>query len=146
MTLVRVNNPLSKSIDGLMKEFFTDFPSSVSKTVREDVLHFPPVNISETPTSYQLEVALPGFTKADFKINLEAGILTISAERKEEVAKENTKVIRREFSSKGFKRSFTVDEKIDSENISARYENGILLLELPKKEPLRAAAKEINIL
>lgn len=146
MTLVRVNNSLSKSIDGLMKEFLTDFPSSVSKTVREDVLHFPPVNISETPTSYQLEVALPGFTKADFKINLEAGILTISAERKEEAAKENTKVIRREFSSKGFKRSFTVDEKIDSENISARYENGILLLELPKKEPLRAAAKEINIL
>lgn len=145
MTLVRVNNPLSKSIDGMMKDFFNEFPSTVSKTVREDVLHFPPVNITETPTSYSLEVAVPGFIKSDFKIHLDAGVLTISTERAEEATKENNKVIRREYSTKAFKRSFTVDEKIESENISARYENGILLLELPKKEQVRAGAKEINI-
>lgn len=145
MTLVRVNNPLSKSIDGMMKDFFNEFPSTVSKTVREDVLHFPPVNITETPTSYLLEVAVPGFIKSDFKIHLDAGVLTISTERTEEAAKENNKVIRREYSTKAFKRSFTVDEKIESENISARYENGILMLELPKKEQVRAGAKEINI-
>ena len=145
MTLVRVNNPLSKSIDGMMKDFFNEFPSTVSKTFREDVLHFPPVNIVDTPASYQLEVAVPGFEKSDFKINLDAGVLTISTERAEISVKENNKVIRREFSTKAFKRSFTVDEKIDSENISARYENGILYVELPKKEQVRVGAKEINI-
>lgn len=145
MTLVRVNHPLSKSFDGMLKDFFNEFPSNVSKTVREDVLHFPPVNIIEAPDAYQLEVAVPGFVKSDFKINLDAGVLTISTERSEESTKENNKVIRREFSSKAFKRSFTVDEKIDSDNINARYENGILLVELPKKEQVRAGAKEINI-
>lgn len=145
MTLVRVNNPISKSIDGIMKDFFNEFPSTVSKTVREDVLHFPPVNISETADAYLLEVAVPGFVKSDFKIHLDAGVLTISTEQTEESSKENLKVIRREFSSKAFKRSFTVDDKIESENITARYENGILMLELPKKEQLRAGAKEINI-
>lgn len=146
MTLVRVNNPLSKSIDGLMKELFNEFPSTVSKTVREEVLHFPPVNITDTPTSYLLDVAVPGFEKTDFKINLDAGVLTISATHADQPAKENHKVIRREFSTKTFKRNFTVDEKIDAEKINARYEKGILQIELPKKEEVQSRAKEINIL
>ena len=54
-------------------------------------------------------------------------------------------MIRKEFSYRSFKRSFTIDEKIDGENISAKYENGILKLALPKKEDLKAGAKEINI-
>lgn len=146
MTLVKVNNPFTKSLDGMMKDFFNEFPSTVSKTFREDVLHFPPVNIIDTPSAYQLEIAVPGFEKSDFKVNLEANVLTISTEKKEEKTNETDKVIRKEFSYKGFKRSFTIDEKIDSDNISAKYENGILKLELPKKEVVRTGAKEINIL
>lgn len=145
MTLVKVNNPLARSLDGMMKDFFNEFPSTVSKTFREDVLLFPPVNIIDTPTTYQLEIAAPGFEKTDFKVNLESNVLTISTEKKEEKTSEADKVIRKEFSYKAFKRSFTLDEKIDSENISAKYENGILKLELPKKEVVKAGAKEINI-
>jgi HSP20 family protein len=54
-------------------------------------------------------------------------------------------VIRKEFSTKSFKRSFTVDEKIEASNISAAYENGILNIGLPKKEQAKAIIKEINI-
>jgi len=54
-------------------------------------------------------------------------------------------MIRKEFSYKSFKRSFTVDEKIDAANITARYENGILKLELPKKEEVKSGSKEITI-
>jgi len=146
MTLVKVNNPVTRSLDGMMKDFFNEFPSTVSKTFREDVLHFPPVNINDTPTAYQLEIAAPGFEKSDFKVHLEAGVLTISTENKKDITTETDKVIRKEFSYKGFKRSFTIDEKIDSESISAKYENGILKLTLPKKEILNSGAKEINIL
>jgi HSP20 family protein len=145
MTLVKVNSPLSRSLDGMMKEFFNEFPSAVSKTFREDVLHFPPVNIVDTPASYELEVYAPGFEKTDFRINLETNILTLSTEQKEDKVAEGNKMIRKEFSYKGFKRSFTIDEKIDSENISAKYENGILTITLPKKEVVKAGAKEINI-
>jgi HSP20 family protein len=145
MTLVKVNNPLSRSLDGLMNNFFNEFPTTVSKTFREDVLHFPPVNIVENADAYQLQVAAPGFEKADFNVKLENNILTVSTEKKEEKNESAGKMIRREFSYKAFKRSFTIDEKINEEGISARYENGILTLELPKKEIAKPAAKEINI-
>jgi len=145
MTLVKVNNPLAKSLDGIMKDFMNEFPSTISKTVREDVLHFPPVNITEKQDLYLVELAAPGFEKADFNVKLEENILTISTEKKETVKSENDKMIRREFGYKSFKRSFTIDEKINAENITAKYENGILILELPKKEIVKPSAKEINI-
>ena len=145
MTLVKVNNPLSKTFDGMMKELFNEFPAAVNKAVREDVLHFPPVNIVDKKDSYQLEVAAPGFEKADFNVKLEGNILTISTEKKETVSESTDKMIRQEFSYRSFKRSFTIDEKIDGENISAKYENGILKLVLPKKEDLKSEAKDINI-
>ena len=145
MTLVKVNHPLSKQLDGMMKDFFNEFPSAVSKTVREDVLHFPPVNIIDKADRYLLELSSPGFEKADFNIKLEENLLTISTEKKVENSNEGEKVIRKEFSYKTFKRSFTIDEKIDAEYISAKYENGILSLDLPKKEITKTGAKEINI-
>ena len=82
MTLVKVNNGFSKSIDGMMKDLFNEFPSAVSKTVREDVLYFPPVNIIDKEASYSIELAAPGFEKADFNVKLDNNILTISTEKK----------------------------------------------------------------
>jgi HSP20 family protein len=145
MTLVKTNHPFAKSFDGLMNDLFNEFPATLGKTVRQDVFAFPPVNIVEKGDHYHLQVAAPGFDKADFSIRLEAETLTISAERKEEAKSETDKVVRKEFSSKSFKRSFTLDEKIDAGNISAKYENGILHVGLPKKEEVKPVTKEINI-
>jgi HSP20 family protein len=146
MTLVKVNNNLSRSFDGMMKELFNEFPSTVAKTFREDVFSFPPVNITEKPSLYEVELAAPGFEKADFNVKLEGNLLIIHTEKKEEKTDEADKVIRKEFTSKSFKRSFTLDEKIDTEKIVAKYDNGILKLELPKKVMVQSAAKNINIL
>ncbi len=147
MTLVKVNNNnLGKTFDGMMKDIFNEFPTTLSKSFREDVLNFPPVNILERTDAYLVELAAPGFEKTDFTVKLEANILTISSKKKEEPNAEKGKVLRTEFSNRDFKRSFTIDEKIDAENIVAKYENGVLKLELPKKEPARAAVKDINIL
>lgn len=145
MTLVKVNNPLAKSFDGFVNEFFNEFPATFGKTIREDLIGFPPVNIVEKNDAYHLEVAAPGWQKENFNVKLDANLLTISAEKKEEVKDETAKTVRREFSSKSFKRSFTLDEKIDGANISAKYENGILKVDLPKKEIVKAASKEITI-
>lgn len=145
MTLVKVNNNLSKSIDGMMKEFFNDFPAALNKTMREDVLHFPPVNIVEKAGSYELQVAAPGFEKTDFNVALDQNVLTISSAKKEETQSSDNKMIRKEFSYRSFKRSFTLDEKINAEAISAKYENGILTLDLPKKEEVKQSAREISI-
>ncbi len=145
MTFVKVNNPVVKNFDGLMKDIFNEIPANFGKTFREEVLGFPPVNIVEKDNAYHLEVAAPGMEKTDFTLKLDGTLLTISAAKKEEVRDETLKSIRKEFSYKGFKRSFTLDEKIDAANIAAKYENGILKVDLPKKEETKAASKEITI-
>jgi HSP20 family protein len=144
MTLVKVNNPIAKTFDGLLNDFFNEIPA-VGKNLREQAFGFPPVNITETTNSYELEVAAPGMEKTDFALKLDNNLLSISAEKKEETKDENIKSIRREFSYRSFKRSFTLDEKIDAANIAAKYENGVLKVSLPKKEETKAVAKEISI-
>lgn len=145
MTLVKVNSPMNKTFDGLMNELFNELPVNFGKSLREDVLHFPPANIVEKADLYNIQLAAPGMEKADFNVKVDGKILTISAEKKTEAATETEKMIRKEFGYKSFKRSFTLDEKIDSANITAKYENGILTLELPKKEEVKGGAKDIAI-
>ena len=87
----------------------------------------------------------PGFEKNDFNVNLEKNILTVSAERKSEAENKDEKQIRKEYSYRSFKRSFTIDEKVDSEKIEAKYVNGVLTLNLPRKEEVKASAKEISV-
>jgi HSP20 family protein len=145
MTFVKVNSPMNKTFDGLMNELFNELPVNFGKSIREDVLHFPPANILEKGDLYVIVLAAPGMEKADFNVKLDGKILTISAEKKTEAAAENEKMIRKEFGYKAFKRSFTLDEKIDATNITAKYENGILTLELPKKEEVKGGAKDIVI-
>jgi HSP20 family protein len=129
-----------------MNELFKDFPATLGKSIREDVFNFPPVNITEKADSYQLDVAVPGWDKSDFNVKLDGNLLTISAEKKEAAKAEGDKLVRKEFGSRAFKRSFTLDDKIDAASIGAKYENGILILQLPKKEEVKATTKEINIL
>ena len=145
MSYVKVNNNY-RSLDGLMKELFNDLPSAVTKTVREDVLHYPPVNITDQKEQYLVELNAPGFEKTDFNVKLENNVLTVSTEKAGDKTGENEKMIRKEFGLRAFKRSFTINEKIETESIIAKYENGILKLVLPKKEITNAGVKDINIL
>ena len=100
----------------------------------------------ETNEAYWLELAAAGLNKEDFKVHAENDLLTISFEKREEETQTDAKVIRREFAHQSFKRSFSLDEKINVEGIQARYENGILKLTLPKKEEVKISPKEITIL
>jgi HSP20 family protein len=110
------------------------------------------LSVKETEKSYELEVVAPGFEKTDLKINIDQDLLTISAEKKDNTSAalsansdSATKNIRREYQYSSFKRSFTLDEKIDATNIAASYINGVLRLNLPKKVAVKAPATEIVI-
>ena len=95
----------------------------------------PSVNIKENPDTFTVEVAAPGFDKNDFKLELNHNTLTVSSEKKvESETKENEVFTKREFSYQSFSRSFTLPTIADGERISANYENGILLVSIPKKE------------
>lgn len=147
MTLVKFNKrPFDRSLDNFFDNFFNEAPAAVKNDFNHSGWnHFAPVNIKETKDSYNLEVVAPGFEKTDFKIKQDGDMITISAEKKEEVKNENEKSIRKEYSYRSFKRSFTIDEKIDAGNIEAKYVNGVLTLNLPKKETVKEAEKEISI-
>ena len=110
----------------------------------------PAINVIERETEYEVEVAAPGMTKEDFKINLTPeNELVISLEKKvekgnadkEEQKKENAKkrgqYLRHEFSYTTFRQSFTLPETVNAEKISAKMEHGVLKIELPKKEVVK---------
>lgn len=143
--LGKTNNPFSKPFDGLINELFSDFGNSFGKVIREDIMAVPPVNITESKDAWQIAVSVPGYDKKEINVKLDGTLLTISAEKPEEKMDETVKTIRKEFSKKAFKRSFTVDENIEAGGINARYENGILYLTLPKKEAIKIQPKEITI-
>lgn len=94
----------------------------------------PPVNIKENETSFYLELAIPGFKKSDFSIEIDDAVLTISSEATATSEAQDTDYSRKEFTLSSFKRAFTLPETIDESNIKANYEAGILSLSLPKKE------------
>jgi HSP20 family protein len=147
MTLVKFNRkPFERNFSNLFEDLFADMPelfkNDFNQTIRDG---FAPVNVKENDKSYNLEVVAPGFEKTDFKVNVDQKILTISVEKNEEKKYENEKQVRKEYSYRSFKRSFTLDEKIDATNIDAKYVNGVLTLNLPKKEIVKPSVKEISI-
>jgi len=95
----------------------------------------PSVNIKETSDNYEVEVAAPGLDKNDFKVSLDGSLLTISSEKENQQVSEEENFTRREFSYQSFQRSFELPKNVvDEDKISARYENGLLYLSIPKKE------------
>lgn len=96
----------------------------------------PAVNIKETTDNFEVEMAAPGMTKNDFKIELDGNKLTISSEKNEEKElKESERYTRKEFSYQSFQRTFQLPKDVvDSDRIEAKYENGVLHLLIPKQE------------
>lgn len=92
----------------------------------------PAVNIKEDETSYSLEVAIPGVKKEEVNIDLNKHVLTISSEHKEEKSEEKDEYSKREFAYSSFSRSFVLPEQVKEEEISARHENGIVYISIPK--------------
>src|SRR6202022_4055946 len=122
MTFVK-NNPANLGI--FFDELLNNFPATWGKDSQND-LAVPPANIHETNEAYHVELSAPGRNKEDFTVNADKGLLTISFEKKEETEKKEHKTIRKEFNYGSFKRSFSLDEKINTGGIQAKYENGVL--------------------
>jgi HSP20 family protein len=106
-----------------------------------------PVNIQETDKSYELHLAAPGLKKEDFKLNIDQNTLHISFEQKEENKEQpqDGKWLRNEYRNRSFKRSFTLNDKIENGKIAAKYTDGILVVTLPKKENSEPVAQEISV-
>lgn len=131
--------------NSLFDDFFTkdlfDFDSQKSSAT------LPSVNVKESDNAFEIEFAAPGMKKENFKINLEGNQLEISAEDKSDVQDTSSdgRYTRREFNYSSFRRSFTIPETVDQENIEASYTDGILKVVVPKKEVTVHKAKAIEV-
>ncbi len=144
MSLVKFSNSYPSRYnryynDDLFNDLFNW--SNSNRQVLNSRTSLPSVNIKENEDGFILELATPGMKKEDLKLELNNDILTISSERKEENEEKRENFSRREFSHQSFKRSFTLPETANSENIKAHYENGILEISIPKKEEAKPKPK-----
>ena len=117
------------------------FPARLGVTV-------PSVNIKETPKEFTLELAAPGLERKDFNIEVDNHTLRISAEKEEKKEQKETGngYSRKEYSYNSFMRSFTLPENVKEGDIDAKYENGILMIHVPKaKETQEKPTKKIQV-
>ena len=136
---------MPRTFGGLMEDIFQN---GFQKLIAEDAWNETapvPVNIQETETTFELHVMAPGFKKEEFKVNVDKNVLHISYEHKEEQTEEKGKWLRKEYRMQTFKRSFTLNEKINASGITANYNDGILNITLPKKESTEVSTQEIKI-
>ena len=132
MSLVRFSNQMPSLFDRFFENDVFDWSNRNYSNTNTTL---PAVNIKEDKDGFEVEMSAPGFTKSDFKIELNNSVLTISSEKKvENETKEGQTFTRREFSYQSFSRSFTLPETVEGEKIAAKYDNGILSVMIPKKE------------
>jgi HSP20 family protein len=137
MTIVKRNGNLMNTFPALFSDFFNrDLIDSSESNFSNTGTTVPAVNIKETKKGFEVEMAAPGMTKKDFTVELEGNLLTITSETNNQTEEnEGVKYSRREFSYQSFQRSFTLPKDVvDSDNINAKYEDGVLRLLIPKKE------------
>lgn len=125
---------LFEALDDLFKPVFFDEGGEMRTDIRE------------TENAYELDIEMPGFNKDQIKVSLVNGYINVSGNKHvEESSEKNGKKYLRKEISESFQRSYYVGEDVPEESIKAKYENGILKLNVPKSKPRQIASHSINI-
>lgn len=146
MTLVKFNS--DKRNNGSLLPSFNDvFDSIINDTFFNDpvVTRVPAANISETPDHFHVDLAAPGLKKEDIKISLDQNVLSISVEQQSENNDVQKNYSKREYSYHAFVRSFTLPDSANADNIKAVYADGILKIDIAKREEAKSIRRQIDI-
>jgi len=134
---------------GLLPAIFEDlFAENRLDVPNYENFRIPPVNIRENLSTFDIELAVPGFSKENFSIEVENDLLKVTGESSREESTEDateTTFTRREFGYKSFIRTFNLPETVDVEQIDASYEAGVLKIKLPKKEEHKKLKRMVEI-
>ena len=140
-TLVKSNGNLFPAIPSLFDDFFNrDWLDSSSASWKTMGATLPAANVKETNDVFTIEIAAPGMKRDNFKVELQNNVLTISADlqQEQENGNDDESYTRREFGYQAFQRSFSLPENIvEGSKISARYNNGILYISVPKRDEVK---------
>lgn len=143
MTLVQYPTRFRSNLSPVFNQLFNDFLGTDGSFYRNLV---PAANIKETDDAFLIELAVPGLKKEDFHIQIEENVLRVSAnvqtakENTEEPAETRVKVHRREFGFQSFERTFRLPKSADGDKIAATYTDGVLHLNIPKREEAKPKA------
>ena len=152
---------LNKHVPTMRDEFLTPFDSIFDKMVNQAFPNFgqefgvnffgnssyPRVNVADTKTEVRIEAEIAGLGKDDVSVEYEDGMLTIAGDKKTEIEDPDVKYVYRELKRSSFKRSFKVDESVlQVGKITAKFDNGILNVTIPKKEVTETKSKKVKIM
>ena len=130
----------------LFDDFFKPWNGWFDSDLWPKTMNMPSVNISEEKDHYMVSLAAPGLKKDDFKIDIDGNMLTISSEKEQNKEEKDKKYTRGEYSFSSFSRSFSLPEEINKEKITAKYEDGVLKISLPRnEESKKLSAKHIAV-
>jgi len=146
MTLVKFD-PNKHNNDSLLPGFNHVFESIFNDTFFNDRLtsRVPAANISESEDHFHVELAAPGLRKEDFKLNLDRNVLTITVEQQQEQMDSQKNYTKREYSYHSWVRTFTLPDSANAEQIDAAYTDGVLKIDIAKREEAKAIRRQIEI-
>ena len=126
-------------VDTLLNRSITDIVGS------DFLVTTPSANIVDEEDRFILELAAPGLEKGDFNIKVEKGSIIISVDKSQTIDSNEGKYKRKEYNYTAFKRSFLLPEETDTDNIVAKYQDGILTMTIGKKTMYTNTSKSIEI-
>jgi HSP20 family protein len=151
-TLVKRDSSIFPTMENkLINNFFDDFITKdlfdwTDRNFAALGSNLPSVNLKETDTKIEVELAAPGMKREDFKVEIDHNVLMISSEKEEEKEEKKENYIRKEFNYQAFSRSFSLPETIDENKIEANYKEGILHVVIAKREgAMKKTVKTIPI-
>ena len=127
--------------DDFDRSFFRGFNRPEHVLYGKNAAHMMKTDVKETEEGFEVDVELPGFKKEEIKLELNSGYLTISTEKSLEKEKKG-KIIRQERYAGTMQRSFYVGDNLTEEDIHEKYEDGVLRVDLPKKEARKVPEKK----
>ena len=123
-----------------VERFFSDLGFDAADS---DTMWSPSVDLSESENTYEVKAEIPGMKKEDIRVSYEDDVLTLTGEKKQEKETKKKNYHRVERAYGRFQRSFRLPKTVNKDEIKAKYEDGVLTVEIPKTEA--AKPKEIAV-
>ena len=136
--------PFDKMFDNLVERQFPEVVKQVGVKPYQGSA-YPKVNVYEYDDKIGIVAEIPGLEKGQLNVDVEEGVLTISGDKHGVWEEDGAKVLRRELKSSSFKRSFTLGEMLNGNDIKANFKDGVLSIEIPKIEPAKPKKHSVKI-
>jgi HSP20 family protein len=146
VTRSRLNDELfdfQREMNNLMRNFFST--SDMGSPVAFDASFYPSIDLKEKEDKYLLDADIPGMNESDINLDFHNNVLTIKGEKKSETETKDAGFVCVERSRGTFRRDISFNDDIDQEKIMAKYKNGVLHVELAKKEKTKESHRKIDI-